>query len=249
MTNKSARLTRDVAATTPHSSADTGAAFRFLDLPPELRNAVYEQALSVGVVHIPREPKAARRVRPPALLHVCRQIRQESSPFYYATNTFCLCISDADTRFAIKWLHIFARSPLAVDPPPVELSSRSAATTPAKTRSQRLPGPTVSRVAFECDREDDAPESYVELTDLGNALRETGYCGEPAIEFCASSDWVQRTRRAFGDDSQTYHMIAKDILTEVRGTARTAMGEGGWAVTPNGLVEPVAVGQSSPRKC
>lgn len=55
-------------------------------LPAELRNNIYELALSEHMVHI-RDPYV-RLWRPPALLHSPRQIRSESILIYYAANSF-----------------------------------------------------------------------------------------------------------------------------------------------------------------
>lgn len=60
------------------------------NLPPELRNAIYELVLD--------EPWQAIRIpysRPP-LLQVCKQITSEASPFFCGTNDFYAYLTTAD---------------------------------------------------------------------------------------------------------------------------------------------------------
>jgi len=56
-----------------------------LDLPPELRNTVYELTL---VSETPIKPLEDRQQ--PAISNLCRQIRAESLPVYYSVNSFVL---------------------------------------------------------------------------------------------------------------------------------------------------------------
>ena len=59
----------------------------FLDLPPELRNRIYELSLvqgrSINPVHLEDQ-------RQPAITRTCHQIRKETLPIYYSQNHFIL---------------------------------------------------------------------------------------------------------------------------------------------------------------
>ena len=56
--------------------------FRFMDLPPELRNWVYQYAL------LERRIQRLRCFTTPALSRVCRQLRNETLPIFFYLNTF-----------------------------------------------------------------------------------------------------------------------------------------------------------------
>ncbi|KAK5168799.1 uncharacterized protein LTR77_006108 [Saxophila tyrrhenica] len=56
--------------------------FRFMDLPPELRNRIYGFATHNEV------PLRLRALKPPAITRVSRQVRSESIPVYFDVNTF-----------------------------------------------------------------------------------------------------------------------------------------------------------------
>ena len=56
----------------------------FLDLPPELRNTVYELTL---VSETPIKPFEDRQQ--PTISKVCRQVRAESLPVYYSLTHSC----------------------------------------------------------------------------------------------------------------------------------------------------------------
>lgn len=60
----------------------SGQAFRFLDLPAELRTRIYKETFA----HLPRLAVKSRRMayhEPEKLLHVCRQVRSEVNAEYY----------------------------------------------------------------------------------------------------------------------------------------------------------------------
>lgn len=71
------------------------APFRFMDLPPELRNRIYRCALckegSIAVTQVGYDR--------PALLQTCKQARQEALGIYYGSdaNRFRMCTSDYDS--------------------------------------------------------------------------------------------------------------------------------------------------------
>ena len=78
-----------------HSSTKMGRAAnhpKFLDLPAELRNAIYVLAIptdsELSTTPYCERRKAAYDACVPALSHVSRQIRQETLPIFFATNTF-----------------------------------------------------------------------------------------------------------------------------------------------------------------
>ena len=68
------------STTTIANTAPTyiGGAVGFLELPPELRNRIFEHVL---IVAPPQEP------RQPALIRICHQVRSERLSLYYATNS------------------------------------------------------------------------------------------------------------------------------------------------------------------
>ncbi|KAF2170181.1 hypothetical protein M409DRAFT_19784 [Zasmidium cellare ATCC 36951] len=65
----------------------------FLDLPPELRNDIYERALiqptTITVTHSLKDPK---------LLRTCRQIRFEARKIFYLRNSFRVVVHNCDAR-------------------------------------------------------------------------------------------------------------------------------------------------------
>lgn len=62
------------------ADSETSVARTFFDLPPELRNAVYEQALREDSKVLPGTGKE------PALFKVCRQVREEALQMFYSLN-------------------------------------------------------------------------------------------------------------------------------------------------------------------
>lgn len=75
--------------------------FRFLALPPEIRNMIYREAL------IPRSPKGiqkdVRALAHPPLARVSKQLRAESLPILYGDNSFSIRIGAlSDERFQLQ---------------------------------------------------------------------------------------------------------------------------------------------------
>lgn len=86
----------------------------FLDLPPELRNTIYKEALiqpepdSLGA----RESKASDQVQYSfipkrtfhALTQTSKQVRSETIPMFYASNTFAISISTRKQLYPFRRL-------------------------------------------------------------------------------------------------------------------------------------------------
>ncbi|KAK1823615.1 hypothetical protein LTR12_002026 [Friedmanniomyces endolithicus] len=105
-------------------SPDTGdqKPCRLLDLPPELRNHIYEYLLLGGEDELPiRVTDCVSEERwlpptilqtgsedlwqPPAILQTCQQIRGEATPVYYTTNTFDVFVDSRNLERTIcNWL-------------------------------------------------------------------------------------------------------------------------------------------------
>jgi hypothetical protein len=68
----------------------------FLDLPPELRNRIYDLVFSEFKLEL---VLSATQPRPP-LLRTCRQIRQEASSLYYARSFLVTCAEE----ICVPWL-------------------------------------------------------------------------------------------------------------------------------------------------
>lgn len=82
---------------TPKSNKVTSP-FRFLDLPPEIRNLVYAIALrSHGIIIVDE------KLELPALLTSCQEIHSEASSIWYRDNTFKAAIEDCDANALNKW--------------------------------------------------------------------------------------------------------------------------------------------------
>ena len=66
--------------------------FRFLDLPPEIRNMIYEELLIVGKVFYGYYSPNRSGYRSPqlTLLRVCKQIHAEAEPLFLSKNLFNL---------------------------------------------------------------------------------------------------------------------------------------------------------------
>ncbi|KAK0314161.1 hypothetical protein LTR73_004774 [Friedmanniomyces endolithicus] len=95
---------------------------RLLDLPPELRNHIYEYLLLGGEDEAPvrvtdclsdergLQPNILQKGsedlwQPPAILQTCRQIRGEATPLYYTTNTFDVVVDSRNLERTIcHWL-------------------------------------------------------------------------------------------------------------------------------------------------
>lgn len=73
--------------------------FKFLDLPPELRNRIYRDAtVSTEQIRV----QDAGYARPP-LLSTCRQVRSEAVAIYYAENVFKFYIQKYDSTTAFRF--------------------------------------------------------------------------------------------------------------------------------------------------
>ncbi|KAF2769771.1 hypothetical protein EJ03DRAFT_374270 [Teratosphaeria nubilosa] len=84
-------------ATTNH----TNASCPLLNLPPELRNTIYELALlSAQPIEIPSNG----RLSAPPLIQVCRQTRSEATAIYYGQNAFRCIVVYEMCRTAYDWL-------------------------------------------------------------------------------------------------------------------------------------------------
>ena len=71
-----------------------------LRLPPELRNGIYEYALLLdGAYRI----NIANYLEP-ALTFVCKKVREESQPIFYASNTFNLFLGRDESPYIFKTL-------------------------------------------------------------------------------------------------------------------------------------------------
>lgn len=85
---------------------------RFLDLPPELRNRIYEFVLLPGRIMVSRRGSASPGSdsrSPRAIIQVCRQVRKESLPMYLHNNTFVLahdfrCNGHGCLQYLQSWL-------------------------------------------------------------------------------------------------------------------------------------------------
>lgn len=78
-----------------------------LNLPPELRNRIYQAVLTEnGPVFLRKHGYGRANWRPPALLATCRTIRREASSFYYNTNVFLVNTLGAGNcdDLVIAWL-------------------------------------------------------------------------------------------------------------------------------------------------
>jgi hypothetical protein len=76
-------------------------AFRFLDLPPELRNHVYAYAMASTKMHDLRD------VREPALAAVSVQVRNEVLPIFFAESCFSIVVaSDYVTGLGTQYAHV-----------------------------------------------------------------------------------------------------------------------------------------------
>ncbi|KAK5168802.1 uncharacterized protein LTR77_006111 [Saxophila tyrrhenica] len=81
----SSPLLSPLTTTKTSSHSDSETPFRFLDLPPELRNRVYGYA-TAGQDGSTRR-LASRTLKPPAITRVSQLVRQESMPVYFDVNS------------------------------------------------------------------------------------------------------------------------------------------------------------------
>lgn len=84
--------------------------FRFMDLPAELRNSIYELALvdrtnEAPISIIKRHGRSQDGSHGPrALLEVSQQVRKETLPIYYGGNSFSIHTTEEDWELYV-WLH------------------------------------------------------------------------------------------------------------------------------------------------
>lgn len=86
------------------SSTGTNPTSRLLALPAEMRNEIYEWALTApqdGEIDITADWE------PPGLLATCRQIRHEALGMYFLDNTFVFNIQNCDGSLHTSWLSEF----------------------------------------------------------------------------------------------------------------------------------------------
>jgi hypothetical protein len=74
----------------------------FMDLPPEIRNTIYEYCVTPsGPMHM-METMDIKKSRMQSLLSVNRQIREEAFPIFYSTNQFNFDMCHA--KYITRWL-------------------------------------------------------------------------------------------------------------------------------------------------
>lgn len=73
-----------------------------LQLPPELRNIIYREAV-LQQTKINIHSTATAPPSEPGLLSTCRQIRSECTPIYLQENRFCFVMHNFDTSAMHKW--------------------------------------------------------------------------------------------------------------------------------------------------
>ncbi|KAK5124625.1 hypothetical protein LTR85_001338 [Meristemomyces frigidus] len=77
--------------------------FRFLDLPPELRNIIYELALTNCKIRLAN----GRPTKAPGICHVNRQINEEVFPLSCRYSTIVFRVRDMDFRQVIRCMQAF----------------------------------------------------------------------------------------------------------------------------------------------
>ncbi|EME83185.1 uncharacterized protein MYCFIDRAFT_196538 [Pseudocercospora fijiensis CIRAD86] len=88
--------------------------FPFLELPPELRNQVYEDCMSDADESRPRHRDLAT-LRIPTISRVSRQLRQESMGYLFESRAFDLCVG-TNIRHRCDATNGYQRWPPAYDP-------------------------------------------------------------------------------------------------------------------------------------
>ncbi|KXT13548.1 hypothetical protein AC579_1409 [Pseudocercospora musae] len=88
--------------------------FPFLELPPELRNQVYEYCMPDTDDPRPRHRDLAT-LRIPTVSRVCRQLRQESMGYLFENRAFDLCVG-TNIRHRCDATNVYQRRPPAYDP-------------------------------------------------------------------------------------------------------------------------------------
>ncbi len=69
-------------------------------LPPEIRNEIYRHCLVINEGRIMID----KQLKPPALLSVCRQIRQEATALWYLGNGFTIKLRSCDASLYRAWM-------------------------------------------------------------------------------------------------------------------------------------------------
>ena len=82
----------------------TKSSSRLLNLPPELRNKIYEFAL---VESQEIQVHQQNIVKPPPLLACCRQIRSEALGLFFTGNNFRIWSQDCSGRLVLRWRRHF----------------------------------------------------------------------------------------------------------------------------------------------
>ncbi|KAK4949022.1 hypothetical protein LTR10_012395 [Elasticomyces elasticus] len=76
-----------------------------LDIPPELRNRIYDELLLGGDKAVQVSDRTRRPWHPPAILQTCSLTRREASAIYYSTNVFEVSIDSSNLdRTLCAWL-------------------------------------------------------------------------------------------------------------------------------------------------
>lgn len=89
-----------VKATRSRRTKEPEKPFRFLDLPAEIRNSVYELMLpEEGTIDV------VEALKLPSLLASCAQIHDEASSIWYRDNEFRASVFDCDASTLNKWAH------------------------------------------------------------------------------------------------------------------------------------------------
>lgn len=82
---------------------------RLLNLPPELRNRIYEYCLKseyvrdIYKVSTPWTINITDRPKPPGLLFTCKQVRSETTKIWYLANEFLVEIENYDATALVAW--------------------------------------------------------------------------------------------------------------------------------------------------
>ncbi|GIZ42382.1 hypothetical protein CKM354_000565500 [Cercospora kikuchii] len=81
----------------------------FFELSAELRNAIYEQLLIVSDCDDYVQLQPATGLQVPALLQVCRQIRDEAAQMYFEENFFQLWLMGCSPGLLYQWIEMATR--------------------------------------------------------------------------------------------------------------------------------------------
>ncbi|KAH0000012.1 hypothetical protein KCU78_g15595, partial [Aureobasidium melanogenum] len=95
--------------------ADAIRTFTFMDLPQEIRLMVYEEALRFDEEPYINKPSGLKPAIKPALLQICRQIREEATPIFYRINRFVLRFGRGDSVTSYRTLSWMRRYVGAAD--------------------------------------------------------------------------------------------------------------------------------------